>query len=142
MFRVEDILRIPDFEERANQFIKEVEMHAENYPHLVVVVRNKTLRDLENGPSTIDWMQREYPQFAIEEIKRDRNVEIESSYMNSVGVHLGSDSKVHLYEFTRVVDRIAKALGARKQPIKPFKDYGENSGYTFRYDGEMFYDFD
>lgn len=142
MIRVEDILRPPDFEARANQFIKEVEMRAHDYPRIVVVARNKTLRDLENGPSTIEWMQREYPEFTREEWIRDRNNEIESSFMNVVGVHLGADDKIDLFEFTRIIDRIAKALEARKQPIRPFKDYGENSGYTFRYDGELFYDFD
>lgn len=142
MFRVEDLLKVPDFESRANEFIKKIERLAGIFPNVYAVARNKTLNDLESGPGNIAWMDKEYPEFAKAERQRDRENEIESSYMNVVGIQVGSEYRKELAEFIRTVDGIAKEMMARKQQSKRISDHGIDSGYTFRYEGELWYDFD
>ena len=139
--RIEDLEKQPSFEARANLFIQDVEALIPDFPNLVIVPKNKTLRELENGPSAIDWMEREYPEYAKDERIRDRDLEIESSYMNTVSVVVGAQSKKEINEFLRVANSIAKDLGGRLRPGGVIKDHKSQS-YTFRFDVETLYDFD
>lgn len=142
MFRVEDLRKVPYFESRANQFVSKVERLAGIYPNVYALAQNKTLKELETGPTYIDFIRREYPEFLKAEWTRDHEKEIESSYMNIAGVTMGSEYRKELAEFIRTVDDLAKELGARKDQTKRVTDNGPNSKHTHRYEGELWYIFD
>lgn len=141
MFRLEDFKKIPDFETRANEFVKAINSLTEKFPNMVIVAKNKTLKDLDEGPSTIEWIRTEYPQFAETEWERDRETEIESSFKNVVIIDIGSETENLLYTFKEEADEIAKTFAGKKRLLKPFNDHGRKSRYLFRYDGELLYDF-
>lgn len=141
MITVEDIDRKPDFEIRANEFIKKIEELQEKFPNMLISPFNRTLVDLESNPAFIEEAKRDYPEYVDAEIERDRETEAESSYKNRAEINIGSNSIDDMCEFIKNADEIARGLGGKKVSGRMFSYHEEGLNLSYSYDGAIYFDF-
>lgn len=118
--------QIPEFEQRAQEFMQRVYALDEIFPDTEFDTINLTKDDIDSKKKLIVWYQaNNFLQFANIEKDGLRELEIDAKHTNIVQIHASESNHEELESFLIEVDHLAIRLAGEKLNSPLFRDWGK-----------------